>query len=146
MTTHGETHQEWRLELQAAYVISRPEDEARFEPYKHDSNRRLLWSDHPSIFSFKTVSFSMTSDLIACPHQARQPHLQRDAPHPTATTSLFSLIAPFLVPHAKARKSNREMQFMGILSQGLRIAPPESPSTGYMFDKGHFCYRFVLSL
>jgi hypothetical protein len=28
------------------------------------------------------------------------------------------------------------MQFMGILSQGLRIAPPESPSTGYMFDKG----------
>jgi hypothetical protein len=28
------------------------------------------------------------------------------------------------------------MQFMGILSQGLRIAPAESPSTGYMFDKG----------
>ena len=25
---------------------------------------------------------------------------------------------------------------MGILSQGLRIAPPEAPSTGYMFGKG----------
>ena len=32
---------------------------------------------------------------------------------------------------------------MGILSQGLRIAPPESPSTGYMFDKGHFCCHLV---
>ena len=26
--------------------------------------------------------------------------------------------------------------FMGILSQGLRIAPPEAPATGYMFGKG----------
>lgn len=25
---------------------------------------------------------------------------------------------------------------MGILSQGLRIAPPEAPATGYMFGKG----------
>ena len=26
--------------------------------------------------------------------------------------------------------------FVGILSQGLRIAPPEAPPTGYMFGKG----------
>jgi len=26
--------------------------------------------------------------------------------------------------------------FVGILSQGLRVAPPEAPSTGYMFGKG----------
>ncbi|CAF4404030.1 unnamed protein product, partial [Adineta steineri] len=26
--------------------------------------------------------------------------------------------------------------FAGILSQGLRIAPPEAPMTGYMFGKG----------
>jgi len=25
---------------------------------------------------------------------------------------------------------------MGIMSQGLRIAPPEAPKTGYMFGKG----------
>jgi poly [ADP-ribose] polymerase len=31
---------------------------------------------------------------------------------------------------------SRTMNFMGILSQGLRIAPPEAPSTGYMFGKG----------
>lgn len=26
--------------------------------------------------------------------------------------------------------------YAGILSQGLRIAPPEAPVTGYMFGKG----------
>eukprot|EP00331_Platyophrya_macrostoma_P022093 CAMPEP_0176443766 /NCGR_PEP_ID=MMETSP0127-20121128/22634_1 /TAXON_ID=938130 /ORGANISM="Platyophrya macrostoma, Strain WH" /LENGTH=710 /DNA_ID=CAMNT_0017829089 /DNA_START=31 /DNA_END=2164 /DNA_ORIENTATION=- len=31
---------------------------------------------------------------------------------------------------------SRTTNFMGILSQGLRIAPPEAPVTGYMFGKG----------
>jgi poly [ADP-ribose] polymerase len=26
--------------------------------------------------------------------------------------------------------------FLGIMGQGLRIAPPEAPTTGYMFGKG----------
>lgn len=31
---------------------------------------------------------------------------------------------------------SRATNFGGILSQGLRIAPPEAPANGYMFDKG----------
>ena len=31
---------------------------------------------------------------------------------------------------------SRLTNWAGILSQGLRIAPPEAPVTGYMFDKG----------
>ncbi|KAF8386350.1 parp-1 [Pristionchus pacificus] len=31
---------------------------------------------------------------------------------------------------------SRLSNFVGILSQGLRIAPPEAPATGYMFGKG----------
>lgn len=31
---------------------------------------------------------------------------------------------------------SRLTNFMGILSQGLRIAPKEAPVTGYMFGKG----------
>lgn len=31
---------------------------------------------------------------------------------------------------------SRVTNFVGILSQGLRIAPPEAPVTGYMFGKG----------
>jgi poly [ADP-ribose] polymerase len=33
---------------------------------------------------------------------------------------------------------SRFSNFGGILSQGLRIAPPEAPKTGYLFGKG--CY------
>ena len=36
---------------------------------------------------------------------------------------------------------------MGILGQGLRIAPPEAPVTGYMFGKGvYFADMFSKSL
>jgi hypothetical protein len=31
---------------------------------------------------------------------------------------------------------SRLSNFVGILSQGLRIAPPEAPATGYIFGKG----------
>lgn len=34
---------------------------------------------------------------------------------------------------------SRATNFGGILSQGLRIAPPEAPVSGYMFDKGIDC-------
>lgn len=37
----------------------------------------------------------------------------------------------FLLFHGSAM-----FNFIGILSQGLRIAPPEAPATGYMFGKG----------
>ncbi|KAJ6103442.1 hypothetical protein N7486_005869 [Penicillium sp. IBT 16267x] len=47
-------------------------------------------------------------------------------------------------PFSKLKKSNRRLlwhgsrstNFGGILSQGLRIAPPEAPVNGYMFGKG----------
>ncbi|KAK3325101.1 poly-ribose polymerase-like protein [Apodospora peruviana] len=46
-------------------------------------------------------------------------------------------------PYAKTPKNRRLLwhgsratNFGGILSQGLRIAPPEAPVNGYMFDKG----------
>ena len=34
---------------------------------------------------------------------------------------------------------SRTTNFAGILGQGLRIAPPEAPVTGYMFGKGVYC-------
>lgn len=38
---------------------------------------------------------------------------------------------------------SRLSNYLGILSQGLRIAPPEAPVTGYMFDKGIYCADLV---
>ncbi|EAU88494.2 poly(ADP)-ribose polymerase [Coprinopsis cinerea okayama7 len=38
---------------------------------------------------------------------------------------------------------SRTTNFSGILSQGLRIAPPEAPVSGYMFDKGIYLADIV---
>ncbi|KAI5287388.1 hypothetical protein KEM54_006025 [Ascosphaera aggregata] len=65
-------------------------------------------------------------------------------------------------PYANFPNSNRRLlwhgsrtsNYGGILSQGLRIAPPEAPATGYMFGKGiyfadlssksaSYCHSFV---
>jgi len=35
-----------------------------------------------------------------------------------------------------SRHGSRATNYGGILGQGLRIAPPEAPVSGYMFDKG----------
>lgn len=41
---------------------------------------------------------------------------------------------------------SRISNFVGILSQGLRIAPPEAPSTGYNYGKGiYLADQFVKS-
>jgi len=74
--THGQTHSSYRLDVVGVYAVSRHEEEKRYEAWRDNSNRQLLW--HGS------------------------------------------------------RLSN----YVGILSQGLRIAPPEAPVTGYMFGKG----------
>ena len=39
---------------------------------------------------------------------------------------------------------SRTTNYGGILSQGLRIAPPEAPATGYAFGKGIYLGEFVL--
>jgi hypothetical protein len=42
--------------------------------------------------------------------------------------------------HIRPRKllwhGSRICNYVGILNQGLRIAPPEAPSSGYLFGKG----------
>jgi hypothetical protein len=74
--THGSTHTTYSLELLDAWAVERDGEAARFEPFKDDPNRMLLWH------------------------------------------------------------GSRLTNWGGIISQGLRIAPPEAPSTGYMFGKG----------
>ncbi|PRQ19913.1 putative NAD(+) ADP-ribosyltransferase [Rosa chinensis] len=41
-----------------------------------------------------------------------------------------------IAAEANTQECSRFTNFVGILSQGLRIAPPEAPATGYMFGKG----------
>lgn len=49
--------------------------------------------------------------------------------------------------HLLLYHGSKTFNFMGILGQGLRIAPPEAPVTGYMFGKGvYFADVFSKSL
>lgn len=74
--THAKTHDQYTLDLEQVFKISRHGEKKRFKPFKNLSNRYLLWH------------------------------------------------------------GSRITNYAGILSQGLRIAPPEAPVTGYMFGKG----------
>uniref|UniRef100_A0A915BV35 Poly [ADP-ribose] polymerase n=1 Tax=Parascaris univalens TaxID=6257 RepID=A0A915BV35_PARUN len=58
-------------------------------------------------------------DLIRVKREGESEHFKRDLPN------------RHLLWHG-----SRITNFAGILSQGLRIAPPEAPVTGYMFGKG----------
>lgn len=50
-----------------------------------------------------------------------------------------------LQPLADAPQPHHCPRVAGILSQGLRIAPPEAPATGYMFGKGASRARYARS-
>lgn len=50
--------------------------------------------------------------------------------------STFDEVAGALDNHQLLWHGSRMTNFAGIISQGLRIAPPEAPVTGYMFGKG----------
>lgn len=52
----------------------------------------------------------------------------------TGPSSSPSALASSLNPHRRSRSSN----YGGILSQGLRIAPPEAPAPGYLFGASPF--------
>lgn len=75
-TTHAPTHDQYRLEIDEVFKVSRQGEHRRYKPFKKLHNRQLLWH------------------------------------------------------------GSRITNYAGILSHGLKIAPPEAPVTGYMFGKG----------
>ena len=74
--THASTHNRYKLKVEKIFKLDRDGEDNKFNKFKNNSNRMLLWH------------------------------------------------------------GSRLTNFVGIISQGLRIAPPEAPVTGYMFGKG----------
>ena len=60
------------------------------------------------------------------------------ADHSFVISMLFDRFKPFKKLHNRMLlwHGSRTTNYAGILSQGLKIAPPEAPVTGYMFGKG----------
>ena len=52
-------------------------------------------------------------------------------------------ISPLPALWLLCRHGSRLSNWVGIISQGLRIAPPEAPATGYMFGKGVYFANMV---
>ncbi|XP_031626910.1 poly [ADP-ribose] polymerase-like [Contarinia nasturtii] len=74
--THGNTHNQYHLEVLEIFKINREGEDTRFQAYANLGNHQLLWH------------------------------------------------------------GSRLMNFVSIISNGLKIAPVEAPVTGYMFGKG----------
>ena len=56
--------------------------------------------------------------------------------HSNGESDRFEAKSSSIPNHMLLWHGSRLTNFVGILSQGLRIAPPEAPVTGYMFGKG----------
>eukprot|EP00741_Cyanophora_paradoxa_P001709 tig00000498_g1659.t1 len=99
---------------------------------------------------------ALKADIVPCDPSSKDWHLVdkmvRNTHAPTHSSYSLELLELFRVDRAGERDrfaasaeipnkrllwhGSRLGNFMGILSQGLRIAPPEAPVTGYMFGKG----------
>lgn len=87
-----------------------------------------------------TAQFKLINDFVQNTHGHTHSQYTLEIQH------LFAIERPDEVTRFKAWEANenrmllwhgsRRTNWMGILSQGLRIAPPEAPATGYMFGKG----------
>ncbi|KAH7913845.1 hypothetical protein BJ138DRAFT_1145132 [Hygrophoropsis aurantiaca] len=106
---------------------------------------------------FQTLSRYVT-DTHGATHQYIQPtilhafRVEREMETKAWTEAGYDKLGPgdrMLLWHG-----SRTTNFAGILKQGLRIAPPEAPSTGYMFGKGvyfadmmsksaNYCYAYL---
>lgn len=92
-------------------------------PLDHNSEEFILCKDYVETTHAPTHS-AYTLEVLDVFKVSREGEVDRFAPSK-------SLGNRRLLWHG-----SRTTNFMGILSQGLRIAPPEAPATGYMFGKG----------
>lgn len=118
---------------------------------------RLVGFDVDSDYSLDDKYKKLHCDICPLPHDSEDYQLIKKyllTTHaPTHTDWSLELEEVFLLerrgefdrfaPYRETLKNrmllwhgSRLTNFVGILSQGLRIAPPEAPTTGYMFGKG----------
>ena len=70
------------------------------------------------------------------PSRAHVPRVHHAAAPPSCSAGESERFQKSLHNQQLLWHGSRTTNFAGILSQGLRIAPPEAPVTGYMFGKG----------
>ncbi|XP_065832639.1 poly [ADP-ribose] polymerase 1-like [Oscarella lobularis] len=127
------------LDIEVAYSLlkSKSDDAGTRDPI--DVNYEKLKTDM-EVLDHKSDEFQMLVDYVANTHGVThrgytlevQDILKIDRHGEGKRYKPFKKLPNRMLLWHGSRTSN----FAGILSQGLRIAPPEAPVTGYMFGKG----------
>ncbi|EFN69632.1 Poly [ADP-ribose] polymerase [Camponotus floridanus] len=125
------------LEMEIAYNLLRDTTDGKQNPL--DSHYKQLKTDI-EILNKSSEEFKMIDKYVQNTHAAThtQYKLEIEEVFVVKRQGEEQRFKPFKkLPNRKLLwHGSRTTNFAGILSQGLRIAPPEAPVTGYMFGKG----------
>ncbi|EFN84955.1 poly [ADP-ribose] polymerase [Harpegnathos saltator] len=125
------------LEMEVAYSLLRDKTDEQENPL--DSHYKQLKTDI-DVLDKKSEEFKMIEQYVKNTHAAThtQYELEIEDVFVVKRQGEEQRYKPFKkLPNRKLLwHGSRTTNFAGILSQGLRIAPPEAPVTGYMFGKG----------
>ncbi|XP_023941919.1 poly [ADP-ribose] polymerase [Bicyclus anynana] len=125
------------LEIEIAYSLLKSDNEEDVSPI--EAHYRKLKAEI-SPLDKKSDEFAMIEEYV------RNTHAATHSNYTLKVQEVFKVVREGEEKRFKAFKKlhnrrllwhgSRVTNFAGILSQGLRIAPPEAPVTGYMFGKG----------
>nr|XP_023025730.1 poly [ADP-ribose] polymerase [Leptinotarsa decemlineata] len=123
------------MELEIAYNLMKTSgNEHTVDSYYNQLNAEIGVMDHNS------EEFAIIKEYVKNTHAATHNNyeLEVEEVYTVERQGEDKRFKPFrkLHNHRLLWHGSRVTNFAGILSQGLRIAPPEAPVTGYMFGKG----------
>lgn len=125
------------LEMEIAYNLLRDKTDEKENPL--DSHYKQLKTDI-DVLDKESEEFKMIQQYVKNTHATThtQYELEIEDVFVIKRQGEEQRFKPFKkLPNRKLLwHGSRTTNFAGILSQGLRIAPPEAPVTGYMFGKG----------
>ncbi|XP_063839454.1 poly [ADP-ribose] polymerase [Ostrinia nubilalis] len=125
------------LEIEIAYSLMKTEPQEGDSPL--DAHYKKLKAEIGPL-DCSSEEYQMIATYLSNTHAATHSHYKLEIDH------VFKVLRegedkrykPFKKLHNRRLlwHGSRVTNFAGIISQGLRIAPPEAPVTGYMFGKG----------
>lgn len=125
------------LEIELAYGLLNEETDEKKSPI--DGHYEQLKTDLESIDQ-KSDEFALLQDYVKNTHAATHANfdLEIEDIFKVARKGEERRYKPFKKLHNRQLlwHGSRLTNYVGILSHGLKIAPPEAPVTGYMFGKG----------
>ncbi|XP_069975958.1 poly [ADP-ribose] polymerase 1-like [Penaeus vannamei] len=126
-------------EIEVAYNLLKSEGDEDKDADPIDKHYRKL-NTKIDVVDKKSEEFSMIKKYVSNTHASTHGHykLVVEEAFKIERSGEKKRFKPFKQLHNRKLlwHGSRLTNFAGILSQGLRIAPPEAPVTGYMFGKG----------